>query len=151
MIVLDTNVLSELARQRPDTRVLSWLDALPSHEVATTTITTAELLYGVTRLPNGNRNNLLIDTVQALINKDFHGRIEPFDVPAASRYAIVVTEREQLGRPISVADAQIAAICYTRQAALATRNTKDFTDTGIELINPWHHKSETSEPTQQLK
>lgn len=144
MIVLDTNVLSELTRQSPDTNVLSWLDALPPDEVATTAITAAELLQGVTRLSDGRRKTLLTEAVQALINDDFRGRVEPFDTRAAARYAIVVTEREQLGRPINVADAQIAAICHTRQATLATRNTKDFTDTGIELIDPWQHHTSSA-------
>lgn len=126
-----------MTRQNPDRNVLSWLDAQPTRDVATTAITTAELLYGATRLPDGRRKELLAAAVRTLINEDFYGRVEPFDNLAATRHATVVTEREQRGRPISVADAQIAAICYTREATLATRNTKDFSDTGIELIDPW--------------
>ncbi|MCI2420719.1 type II toxin-antitoxin system VapC family toxin [Saccharopolyspora sp. K220] len=138
MIILDTNVLSEVARQAPDADVLAWLDSLPAAEVATTAITAAELLYGVTRLPDGHRKSSLTAAVHALVNDDFHGRVEPFDAPAAAQYAVVVGEREKLGLPISAADAQIAAICRARQATLATRNTKDFEETGIELVNPWH-------------
>ncbi|RCW43684.1 PIN domain-containing protein [Halopolyspora algeriensis] len=74
MIVLDTSVLSELTRQTPDTNVLSWLDALPTDEVATTAITAAELLHGVTRLSDGRRKTLLTEAVRALINEDFQGR-----------------------------------------------------------------------------
>ncbi|MGP4019741.1 type II toxin-antitoxin system VapC family toxin [Saccharopolyspora sp. 5N708] len=138
MIILDTNVLSEVTRQAPDADVMAWLDSLPAAEVATTAITAAELLYGATRLPDGTRKTSLSAAVHALVNDDFHGRVEPFDAPAADQYAVVVSEREKLGRPISAADAQIAAICRARRATLATRNTKDFEETGIELVNPWH-------------
>lgn len=110
--------------------------SLPTEEVATTAITAAELLYGVARLPDGHRKTQLTDAVRSLIDEDFHGRVEPFDAAAAARYANVVADREQWGRPISVADAQIAAICHTRHATLATRNIKDFVETGIELVDP---------------
>lgn len=138
MIILDTNVLSEVIRQTPDTDVLAWLDSLPATEVATTAITAAELLYGVTRLPDGHRKTSLTAAVHALVNDEFPGRVEPFDASAAAQYAVVVSEREKLGRPISAADAQIAAICRARRATLATRNIKDFEEAGIELVNPWY-------------
>lgn len=138
MIILDTNVLSEVIRQAPDTGVLAWLDSLPATEVATTTITAAELLYGVTRLPDGPRKTSLTAAVHALVNDDFRGRVEPFDASAAAQYAVVVSEREKLGRPISAAGGQIAAICRARRATLATRNIKDFEEAGIELVNPWY-------------
>jgi predicted nucleic acid-binding protein len=128
VIVLDTNVLSELVRERPDARVLAWLDDKPVAEIATTAVTTAEMLYGVARLPSGRRKAELEQAVRAMIDEDFRDRVE---------YALVVAGRDRLGRPISVSDAQIAAICRARGAALATRNTKDFEDTGIELIDPW--------------
>lgn len=137
MIVLDTNVISELTRQSPADAVLEWLDALPSAEVATTAISAAEMLYGVGRLPPGRRRTALEQEVHALIHDDLAGRAHPFDLAAAEVYAIVVTDREKLGRPISVADAQIAAICRSHQAALATRNTSDFEGTGVALIDPW--------------
>jgi predicted nucleic acid-binding protein len=141
MIVLDTNVLSELTRQAPDPGVVAWLDDLPAEKVATTVVTAAELLYGVAHLPDERRKTQLLDAVLALLNEDFRGRVAPFDATAAAWYATVVTDREQLGRPISVADAQIAAICRAHQATLATRNTKDFINTGIKLVDPWHHRS----------
>lgn len=137
MIILDTNVLSELIRGVPDPAVLAWLDALPGAEVSTTAITAAELLYGVARLPEGRRRTALTEAVRAMLAEDFAGRVEPFDGVAATHYAAVVTGRERLGRPIDAADAQIAAICRARSAVLATRNTKDFAETGVELINPW--------------
>jgi toxin FitB len=137
VIVLDTDVISELTRQTPAPGVLSWLDSLAVTEIATTTITAAELLYGVARLPGGRRKTELAAAVDGLLNDDFQGRVLSFGEPAARRYAGIVSGREQLGRPIGVADAQIAAICRTVDATLATRNTDDFEETGIELVNPW--------------
>lgn len=137
MIILDTNVISELARIDPEPGVVTWLDSLPAAEVATTAITAAELLYGVARLPDGRRRAALAETIDVLINEDFRGRLEPFDGLAAEQYAAVVVGREKKGRPISTANAQIAAICRVYSATLATRNIGDFTDTGIGLINPW--------------
>ena len=137
MIILDTNVISELARIDPEQSVVTWLDSLPAAEVATTAVTAAELLYGVARLPDGRRRAALAETIDVLINEDFRGRLEPFDGLAAEQYAAVVVGREKKGRPISTADAQIAAICRVHSATLATRNIGDFTDTGIGLINPW--------------
>ena len=137
MIILATNVISELARIDPEPVVVTWLDSLPAAEVATTAITAAELLYGVARLPDGRRRAALAETIDVLINEDFRGRLEPFDGLAAEQYATVVVGREKKGRPISTADAQIAAICRVHSATLATRNIGDFTDTGIGLINPW--------------
>ncbi len=137
MVLLDTNVLSELVRPEPDERVVSWLDSLDAATVATTAITAAELLYGVARLPDGRRKQQLSEAINGLIEEDFDGRIEPFDVTAATYYAALVSNRDTLGRPISVADAQIAAIARKLEATLATRNIDDFKDTGIDLVDPW--------------
>ena len=137
MIVLDTNVISELARQVPDPGALTWLDSLEISEVATTTVTAAELRYGVARLPDGHRKRELAVVIRGLLTEDFYGRVLPFDERASVRYADIVTGRERIGRPIGVADAQIAAICRDSGAILATRNTADFEETGIELIDPW--------------
>lgn len=137
MIILDTNVISELTRAAPDPGVVSWVDSLPTEETAITAITAAELRYGVRRLPDGRRKTELSEAIHALINADFRDRVEPFDVLAADHYADVVIGRERVGHPISTSDAQIAAICRTLSATLATRNTSDFTGTGVSLINPW--------------
>lgn len=137
MIVLDTNVISELARRVPDPGVLSWLDSLEVSEVATTAVTAAELRYGVARLPDGHRKRELTVMIRGIVTEDFQGRVLPFDERASACYADIVTDREKIGRPIGVADAQIAAICRDLSAALATRNISDFEETGIELINPW--------------
>jgi toxin FitB len=138
VILLDTNVLSELIRRDPDDGVLSWMNSLDAAALATTAITAAELLYGVARLPAGRRKDLLSEAVHGLIEDDLGGRVEPFDASSAAHYAALVSDRERAGRPISAADAQIAAICRKLSATLATRNTDDFEATGIELIDPWH-------------
>jgi toxin FitB len=137
VIVLDTNVLSELIRRDPDDGVLRWMDSLNATTIATTAITAAELLYGIARLPAGRRRDLLSEAAHRLIDDDLGGRVEPFDASSAIHYALLVSERERVGRPISVADGQIAAICRNLGAMLATRNTGDFEATGIDLIDPW--------------
>ena len=137
MIVLDTNVLSELMRRAPAERVVEWVDDQDPRTLAITAVTVAELLYGVARLPAGARKDELASAVRALVREDFSDRVEPFDGVAAEHYADVVAERERRGRPISAADAQIAAICRRSDATLATRNTRDFEATGVEVIDPW--------------
>ncbi|HEX4344860.1 MAG TPA: type II toxin-antitoxin system VapC family toxin [Solirubrobacteraceae bacterium] len=137
MIVLDTNVLSELMRRQPAARVVTWVDEQAADGLAVTAITVAELLHGVARLSRGARKTELAAAVAALVHEDFSGRVLPFDCEAAEHYADVVAERERQGRPISTADAQIAAISRCRGAVLATRNVRDFEATGIEVLDPW--------------
>lgn len=137
MIVLDTNVLSELIRQRPAERVVKWVDDQDAKTLAISAITVAELLYGVARVPDGARKAKLLSAVHALVRDDFSDRVLPFDASAAERYADIAAGRERGGRPISAADAQIAAICRSREATLATRNTRDFESTGIDVLDPW--------------
>ncbi len=137
MILLDTNVLSEVVRPVPHEGVLAWLDSLDATKTATTATTVAELLYGVARLPEGRRKQRLSEEVRAQIEDDLEGRVEPFDRVAAAHYADIVSQRDRAGRPIRVADAQIAAICRKHAATLATRNVADFEGTGIDLLNPW--------------
>jgi predicted nucleic acid-binding protein len=137
VILLDTNVISELIRPKPDEGVTEWLDSLDATAVATTAITAAELLYGIARLPDGKRKERLNEAIHGLIEDDLGGRVAPFDAAAATRYAALVSDRDKAGRPISMADAQIAAICLGLGATLATRNTSDFEDTGIGLLDPW--------------
>ena len=138
MIILDTNVVSELIRVTPDLGVRAWVNSLPSTQIATTAITAAELHYGVARLSAGQRRQQLAVAVSALLNDALRGRVVAFDERAARRYADVVTGREHAGRPIAVPDAQIAAICRELGAVLATRDIKDFEETGVELVDPWH-------------
>jgi predicted nucleic acid-binding protein len=137
VIVLDTNVISELMRPQPAPAPLAWVDAQPADALAITAITAAELLYGVARLPSGARKRALSDAVTALVREEFAGRVLPFDVGAAEHYADIVVECERRGRPISAMDAQIAAVCRSCDAALATRNVTDFEEAGIGLVDPW--------------
>ncbi|OLT49168.1 plasmid stabilization protein [Saccharomonospora sp. CUA-673] len=138
MIVLDTNVISEVFRPSPETRVVDWLASLTG-DVAITSITLAELLAGVRRLPDGRRRDELTSRIEVAL-EPYRGSsaVLPFDDLAADRYAQVLVARESAGVPISTADAQIAAICLAHGATCATRNIKDFVHTGVELIDPWH-------------
>jgi predicted nucleic acid-binding protein len=136
MIVLDTNVVSELMRAEPEPAVLSWLRQNSGDSLYTTTVTVAEIRYGIARLPDGRRRESLHQAANEIFAA-FPRQVLPFDLAAANAYADVVTVRENLGTPIDGFDAQIAAICRSQTATLATRNTKDFSDTGIELVNPW--------------
>lgn len=137
MIVLDTNVISEVFRSTPNGRVMAWLEALVG-DVAITAVTLAELLAGVARLPDGRRKDELAARIAEAI-EPFRGSrsILAFDDDAASHYAEVLLARESAGLPISASDAQIAAICLAHEATCATRNTSDFLHTGVALINPW--------------
>lgn len=141
MIVLDTNVVSELMRSEPAERVVEWVDQYPADDVFVTAVTAAELLYGVERLPDSRRKSVLMVKVAELLAEDFQGRVLPFGIAAAARYAQISAARERVGLPISMADAQIAAICRHHNAHLATRNTRDFVDTGVRVLNPWDIES----------
>jgi toxin FitB len=137
MIVLDTNVVSELMRPAPAERVVTWVNQQLATSCHMTAITLAELLYGVARLVDGRRKAELADLIEAMVADDFEHRVLAFDETAAAHYADIVTQRERAGKPISAADAQIAATCRSHGADLATRNVADFVDTGITIVNPW--------------
>lgn len=137
MILLDTNVLSELMRPKPSVAVESWMGGHPAASLFISTITEAELRYGVALLPKGDRQRNLLLQVEAMLAEDFAGRILPFDSSAATAYAQIAAARRQAGRPIALADAQIAAIAAARGATVATRNVGDFEGCGIDVLNPW--------------
>lgn len=137
MIVLDTNVISEVFKPAPNPQVVTWLESLTG-DVAITTITLAELLAGVRRLPAGRRKSTLTTRINVAMQpyRDTQALL-PFDDAAADHLATIVVARELAGHPIALADAQIAAICRSRGASCATRNTKDFVGTEVDLVNPW--------------
>ncbi len=138
MILLDTNVLSEFMRPAPSTQLVTWLDAQPVGQVWVSAITRAEIELGVALLPDGERKRGLHMAASAMFREEFAGRCLPFDESAATSYASVVALRARLGRPISVEDAQIAAIALVRGLVLATRNTRDFElIEGLRVVNPW--------------
>jgi predicted nucleic acid-binding protein len=137
MILLDTNVISELFKPVPHAGVVDWLATQPAAAVFTTAITRGELLYGVKCMLEGQRKNTLLRGLNRLFDVRLSGRVLDYDSDAADAYADVAAERRASGRPISQSDAMIAGIARSRGAALATRNVKDFHDCGIEVIDPW--------------
>ena len=137
MIVLDTNVVSEIMRPRPEPSVVAWIDAQAPSELWLTAVGAAELMFGVARLDDGARKQQLAGSVSAMLEADFAGQVLPFDLAAASVYAQLVAQRERIGQAIAMADAQIASICLAHGAILATRNQKHFDGFGLTIINPW--------------
>ena len=137
MIVLDTNVLSELMRPAPSEAVLRWVGGQPAASLFTTTVTQAEILFGLALLPEGRRRSDLLMAAEQMFVEDFAGRVLPFDAMAATAFAPIAAGRRQKGRPTGAFDAQIAAIASSRGAALATRNVADFMDCGLPIVNPW--------------
>lgn len=138
MILLDTNVLSELMRAKPDPRVLAWVDAQPASRLMICSITVAEILYGIARMPDGKRKQGLLDIASAMFDEDFAGNILPFDADAAVHYAEIAAESEARGRVVDMADAQIAAIGRLHDAVIATRNIRHFESLGVSLVDPWN-------------
>ena len=138
MILVDTNVLSELMRPKPDERVLHWLDLQPAANLWISAITRAEINLGLALLPEGKRKQSLINISEIMFNEDFPNRCLAFEQHAADCYARIVSARKKLGVAISVEDAQIAAIALVNSLAIATRNIKDFSNiNGLEIIDPW--------------
>lgn len=137
MIILDTNIISEMMKREPDARVVQWLGEQPVASLFITTITQAEILYGLSLLSDGKRKAALLGTAQSMFSEDFARRILPFDGSAAETYPEIFLERRRAGKTISQFDAQIAAIAQSRGAKLATRNGNDFADCGLDIINPW--------------
>ena len=139
MILLDTNVLSEFMRPQPLGSVVAWLDEQPANEVYTSAISRAEIELGLLLMPPGKRQEALSQAARAMFAEDFAGRCLPFDEDAAHQYARIVSVRMRAGQPISVEDAQIAAIALACRMPLATRNTADFKlIDGLEVVNPWN-------------
>ncbi|MDP3961988.1 MAG: type II toxin-antitoxin system VapC family toxin [Pseudorhodobacter sp.] len=138
MILLDTNVVSELMRAEPAPTVLDWFGKHDAADLFISAVTEAELRTGVAILPKGQRRDRLYAAIDAMIEQDFQGRVLSFDSPAAKAYAEIAAQRRASGRPIAEADCQIAAIARATDAPVVTRNVKDFDGCGIRLINPWN-------------
>lgn len=138
MILLDTNVISELMRPKPDAIVVEWLDRQKDVSVWICSITQAEILMGLAMMPEGKRQHGLMHVAAAMFDEDFAKRCLPFDSDAAKHYANIVSERTRKGNPISVEDAQIASIARANGLSIATRNVKDFANIqGLVVLNPW--------------
>jgi predicted nucleic acid-binding protein len=136
-VLLDTNVLSELLRARPDSTVLAWFASQPANGLFVSAVTQAEMMLGARLLPAGKRRQRLEQALEAMFLEDFAGRILPFDSGCAAHFAAVVAARRRAGAPISQFDGQIAAIALSRRLGLVTRNVVDFVGCGLVLINPW--------------
>ena len=137
MFVLDTNVVSELMRERPNPEVLGWMDNQLTINLFVTSVTEAEIRTGIAILPEGERKRGLATAAERLFSVFFSERILPFDSDAAQAYAMLAAERRTAGRPISQSDCQIAAIARSRGAAVVTRDTGGFEGLGLDVIDPW--------------
>jgi predicted nucleic acid-binding protein len=137
MIVLDTNVLSALMRQKPEQPVVAWLDRQPWTSVWTTSITVLEIRFGLQTLPIGKRRSYLVDTFERVILEKLEQRIAAFDQAAADEAADLMASRKKKGRPGDLRDTMIAGIVLVHGATLATRNVQHFSDLTLKIVNPW--------------
>ena len=137
MIVLDTNVVSELMRVEVAPEVREWFAARNPNELWLTVLTIAEVNFGIALLPDGKRKAAYTEQFEQIVSVEFGGRTLDFTATSAVHYSRIAAHRRQSGRPMQPSDAQIAAICFDARYRLATRNIRDFEDCGIELINPW--------------
>jgi predicted nucleic acid-binding protein len=137
MVLLDTNVVSELMRPESSPAVLKWFSRQPAQELYSTSVTLAEIFYGLELLTAGKRRNELLAGAERMFTKVLAARVFPFEDEAARAFARIASARRKAGRPIAEMDAQIAAIAHVHGATLATRNTADFEGCGIRLVNPW--------------
>ncbi len=138
MILLDTNIISELMKTTPHPSVLAWINQQLNDTLFICSITVAEISYGLKVLPIGQRQKLLETRFEQFTTQAFYERILSFTTVAAHLYGEIMGYRKTLGRPLSILDGQIAAIALANNMAVATRNIKDFNDCGLELINPFN-------------
>ena len=137
MIILDTNIISELMRVNPEPNVLKWIEGKKTTNLAITAIGVAEIQRGILRLPKGKKRKTLHENFIAFIENAFVGRVLPFDERAAYLYGEIASDREKSGFNTDAVDLMIAAIAKNHNAMVATRNVKDFKDCGVKIINPW--------------
>lgn len=137
MIILDTNILSELIRPTPSSVVIAWLDAQPQIELASTSVSLLEMRTGATILPDGRRRDELVALIDSLFDQMFGDDLLRFDRAAAVAFSEIVVQRRRAGRPIGTMDAMIVAIARSRDAVVATRDVDDFSGCEVPLINPW--------------
>jgi hypothetical protein len=146
VILLDTNVVSAVMALAPSASVLAWLDSQPSDSVYLSTVTTAEIHYGLQSLPEGKRRRDLDTRFEQFVASGFAYRILSFGEEAARQYGELMARRRKLGRPMSVLDGQIAAIARANRCVLATRNLRDFEDCKVELVNPFDERVQERPP-----
>lgn len=136
MIILDTNVLSELMRPAPARAVVEWIAGQPRSTLHVTSLSCAEILFGIARMPPGRRRDRLDAEATAMFDEDFADRVLGFEVEAARAYATLASERERAGNQLGAIDGLIAAIALTHRAAIATRD-RGFAGCGVTVIDPW--------------
>ena len=141
MIVLDTNVLSALMRQKPEALVVTWLDRQPAESVWITSVTLFEARFGLALLAKGRRRQALETAFERILKDDLEDRVLDFDGAAAGEAAILAAERQKRGRPVDMRDTQIAGIALARRATLATRNARHFRDLNVPVVDPWQAKA----------
>jgi predicted nucleic acid-binding protein len=139
LILLDTNVLSELVKPQPDPRVVNWARRTAA-ALAVPTIAVAEMAFGIEKLVEGRRRDELLDALRRLVS-EFADRLFDFNVSAAWAYGRILAAARRAGRPMALPDALIAAIAHANGCALATRNVKDFAATGLQLVDPWQDQT----------
>lgn len=137
MILLDTNVLSELMKSAPAGVVIEWVNAQSSHDLHVSTVTIGEIEYGLRILPDGRRRDDLRARFETFVERAFSDRVLSYDAEAARAYGDIMGVRKEMGRPMSVPDGQIAAIARSQTLTVASRNTRDFDGCGVELVNPF--------------
>ena len=137
MILLDTNVISEMMKKSPSATVVRWIDKQEVTHLFVSAITIAEISYGLNAMPKGKRRSLIENAFDRAIQESFKHRILPFDESSAHYYGRLMGRRKELGRPLSILDGQIAAIALAHGASVATRNTPDFMHCNLDLINPF--------------
>ena len=137
MILVDTNVVSELMRTAPEPSVVQWMNRQPPSQLHLASVSIAEITYGISILPHGRRRHGLQQRFDRFIAAGFAERVLGFDLAAALHYGEIMGSCKEVGRPMSVVDGQIAAPARSRGCVLATRNVTDFEACGLDLINPW--------------
>ena len=142
MIVLDTNVVSEMMKPSPKPSLVDWLNRQETATLYLSTITLAEIGYGLHAMPDGQRRRSLEDRFEEFIAEGFDQRILGFDRVSACAYGELMGRRKTLGRPMSILDGQIASIARANRFAIATRNVHDFEECGVSLINPFEEEEE---------
>ncbi len=137
MLMLDTNMLSEIMRPEPERKVADWIVRQPSDDLFTAAMCQAEILSGLAIMPSGRRRTDLEKAARAMFADDFDGRILPFDTEATAAYAEIFAARREVGRPSGAIDLMLAAIARVRGASVVTRNVADFEGVGVAIVNPW--------------
>jgi predicted nucleic acid-binding protein len=140
MIILDTNIVAEMMKDRPATIVATWLNDQPASALFLSAITLGEIAYGLRALPQGRRRQLE-EGFERVVAEGFSGRILAFDEGAARHYGEIMGRRKEIGRPLGVLDGQIASIARAKGYAVATRNVRDFVECGVEILNPFEPRS----------